>query len=153
MAYEKFTIALKKYSDVMEEYIAGGSILPGMVLLLDDDGTVKAHDNDAPAAFTVMVALEDDLQGKGIDDAYASGDPVQCWTPYSGDVFYGILEDGADIKIGDFLESNGVGYLQKFTSGQARLQALETLDLSGSSGEESSVGVLGFNKRIKVKVA
>ena len=146
------TITLKNYSNVYEEYKAGSAIIPGQLLLLDDDGTVKAHDDDAPAACLPMFAIEDALQGKGIDDAFTKDDPVRVWVPYRGDVVYAILEDGADVKIGDFLESNGAGYLQKFTSGHVVGVALDTLDLSGSSGEESSIGTLGFNKRIRVRV-
>jgi hypothetical protein len=152
MAYN--TIKLKKYSDVIEEYTAGGTILPGMLLAYSADDTVIAHNDDAPAATCLPIfALEDALQGRGIDDAYVSGDPVQCWIAGRGDQVYAILEDGAHVEIGEFLESNGAGYLQKFTSGNGAVaQALEHLDLSGSSGEEESVGPLGFNKRIKVRI-
>jgi hypothetical protein len=150
MAYN--TIKLKKYSDVIEEYTAGGTILPGMLLLYSANDTVIAHNDDAPANCFPMFALEDALQGKDIDDTYASGDPVQCWIPGRGDQVYAILEDGANVSVGTFLESNGAGYLQAYTSGKVVAQSLETLDLSGSSGEEESVGPLGFNKRIKVRI-
>jgi len=150
MAYN--TIKLKKYSDVIEEYTAGGTILPGMLLLYSANDTVIAHNDDAPVNCVPMFALEDALQGNDIDDTYASGDPVQCWIAGRGDEVYAILEDGAHIEIGEYLESNGAGYLQKYTSGKAVGYALEHLDLSGSSGEEESVGPLGFNKRIKVKI-
>jgi hypothetical protein len=150
MAYN--TIKLKKYSDVIEEYTAGGTILPGMLLLYSANDTVIAHNDDAPANCVPMFALEDALQGKDIDDTYVSGDQVQCWVAGRGDEVYAILEDGAHIEIGEYLESNGAGYLQKFTSGKVVGYALEHLDLSGSSGEEESVGPLGFNKRIKVKI-
>lgn len=146
-------ILLKNYSDVFMEFSAGSIIIPGQLLLLDTDGTVKAHDDDAPAAFLPLVAIEDALQGKEIDDVYVVGDPVRCWIPGRGDVAYLILEDGQDIAIGDFLEGNGAGYVQKFTSGKNVGQALEALDLSGTSGEESSVGVLGYNKRIRVLIS
>ena len=58
------------------------------------------------------------------------------------------------------LESDGNGYLQvaaaESASGATYPEsvvgvALEALDLSGSSGEESS-GALGYNKRIKIRV-
>ena len=150
MAYN--TIKLKKYSDVIEEYTAGGTILPGMLLLYSAADTVIAHDDDAPANCVPMFALEDALQGKDIDDTYVSGDQVQCWVAGRGDEVYAILEDGAHVAVGEYLESNGAGYLQKFTSGKTVGYALEHLDLSGSSGEEESVGPLGFNKRIKVKI-
>ena len=80
------------------------------------------------------------------------------------------LADGENVAIGNYLESNGAGYLQKHTedteswesgsiqegrsitiySQQIVAQALEALDLSDSSGGESS-GALGYNKRIKVR--
>jgi len=91
------------------------------------------------------------LQGNGIDDSYSADDPVQVWIPYRGDEFYGVLIDGENVAIGDFLESAGNGYLKKYTSGVIVGVALEAVDLSGSSGEESS-GALGYNKRILVKV-
>ena len=117
-----------------------------------------------------MFAVEDALQGRGIDDDYSSGDKVRCWTPLRGDVVNAILEDGEAVSIGDFLESNGSGYLQKLvdTEGSTAASydliysqpivgiALENLDLSGSSGtgstHESSVGTLGYNKRLQVKI-
>ena len=146
------TIKIKKYSDVIEEMTAAGVIYPGMLVLLGSGDTIVAHSDDAPANCVPMFALEDALQGKDIDDAYASGDKVQVWIPGRGDFVYAILENGENIAIGDFLESNGAGYLQKYTSGKAIAQAVEALDLSGSSGEESSAAPFGYNKRIVVRI-
>ena len=148
----KQTIKLKNYSNVMEEFIAGGTIIPGQLLLLGSGGTVVAHNDDAPANVIPLFACEDELQGKGIKDTYIATEPVQCWTPYRGDVVNAILEDGANVTIGDFLESNGAGFLQKFTSGAVVGVALEALDLSNSSGAEVSEAPLGYAKRIKVKI-
>lgn len=152
MAYN--TIKLKKYSDVIEEYTAGGTIYPGMLIRISAADTVAAHNDDAPAqGCLAMFALEDALQGKGIDDAYVSGDPVQCWIAGRGDEVYAIVEDGTNYTIGTFLESNGAGYLQAYTSGNGAIAiVIEALDLSGSSGEEESESPFGFNKRLKVKV-
>lgn len=161
MAYR--TIKVKKYSDVIEEIVASAAVTPGMLLVLENTGKVKAHaaaDKDA----IPMFALEDELQGKGIDDAYASGDPVQVWFPYRGDMVYAILADGQNVAIGDMLVSNGDGTLKKHVSDaeasgetltvyplQIVGQALEAVDLSGSSGEEES-GALGYDKRILIRV-
>ena len=120
-----------------------------------------------------MFALEDELQGNSIDDAYADGDQVQCWCAQAGEEVYAILaDDSAAVSIGDYLESNGDGNLtlhvsdtESFESNEAgeitvypeQLVgiALEAFDLSGSSGEESSgynsAGV-GWNRRIKIRV-
>ena len=110
MAYN--TIKVKKYSDVIEEIVAASAITPGMLLELASATTVKAHatagGNQLP-----MFALEDELQGNGIDDAYAAADPVQVWIPYRGDIVYAILEDGNNVAVGDFVESAGNGNVQK----------------------------------------
>jgi len=168
MAYN--TVKLTKYSDIEVEYDAVAAITPGMLLELTSAGEVQAHSSAGQNAFP-YVALEDELQGNGIDDDYAADDKVKVWIPGRGDIAYMILADGENVGIGDFLESNGAGYLQKHSedvesweSGSIQIartittytrqivaQALEAKDLSGSSGEESS-GTLGYNKRIKVRI-
>lgn len=157
----KNKIALKNYSDVFEELVAASEITPGMLVELTSAGKTQAHAN-AGQNVLPMFAVEDAMQGKGIDEVYAADDPVQVWVPGRGDVVYGILkDDSVAVTTGDFLESAGGGYLQKHETDSAGAveypnaivgQAMEDLDLSGSSGEESS-GPLGYNKRIKVRVA
>ena len=172
MAYN--TIKLKKYLDIIEEITATAvAITPGMLLELTSSCTVQAH-STAGGNVLHMFALEDELQGGGIDDNYAVSAKIQVWVPVRGEIVYGILVDGENVSCGDFLESNGAGFLQKhdpdeydtddsiggiFTN-QIVGQAIDSVDLSGSSGEESSggegfdssVGTLGYNKRIKVRI-
>ena len=83
MAYN--TIKVKKYSDVIEEMVASAAVTPGMLLIIESTGKVKAHNQADKDVFPIF-ALEDELQGKGIDEAYAANDPVQCWIPYRGDM-------------------------------------------------------------------
>ena len=164
----KHTIKLKKYLNVIEEYAAAAVITPGELLELTSAGTVQAHSVEGGNVLP-MFALEDELQGKGIDDDYASGDRVQCWIPTRGDVVNAILEDGETISIGEAVESNGTGYVQAHAvdtydsddagsiyGNQIVGISLEALDLSGSSGEgsagESSVGTLGYNKRLQIRI-
>lgn len=164
----KQTIKLKNYSDVLEEYSAASAVTPGELIELTSAGTVQAHSTEGGNVLP-MFACEDALQGKGIDDDYATGDKVQCWVPTRGDIVNAVLEDGETVNIGDFLESNGTGYLQKLVDVEISSQAadivypasivgiaLEYKDLSGSSGEgsegESSIGTLGFNKRLQIRV-
>lgn len=104
------TIKLKKYSDVIEEYVAGGAITPGMLVAYNSDKKVVAH---ATGNAVPMFALEDELQGKGIDEAYAEGAPVQVWVPYRGD-HVNALVTGAEIVAGDSLQSAGDGTLEKW---------------------------------------
>ena len=166
----KNTIKLKKYLNVIEEYEAAAAIIPGELIELTTAGTVQVH-STASGNCLPMFALEDELQGKGIDEAYAAGDQVQVWIPTRGDQVYAILADGNDVEIGNFLESNGAGELQLHagldvgSGGVVEYAepivavALEAVTLSGSSGDESSgwgydsvIAVLGTNRRIKVRI-
>jgi hypothetical protein len=162
MAYN--TIKVKKYSDVIEEMVASAAVTPGMLLIIENTGKVKAHNQADKDAFPIF-ALEDELQGKGIDDAYAANDPVQCWIPYRGDIVNAILADGENVDIGDPLTSDGHGRLKKHVTDtgastvpwtvypeQIVGYAAEALDLSGSSGAEVS-GPLGYHKRLLVRIA
>lgn len=121
------TIKLKKYSDVIEEYVAGGAITPGMLVAYGADKKVVVQPStDAMALF----ALEDELQGKGIDEAYAANDPVQVWIPYRGDQVNALIS-GADVEAGDFLQSGGDGSLVKY--GQSLAAATKDI-LNGAVG-------------------
>ena len=162
MAYN--TIKVKKYSDVIEEMVASAAITPGMLLIIESTGKVKAHNQADKDVFPIF-ALEDELQGKGIDDAYAANAPVQCWIPYRGDIVNAILADGQKVVVGDPLTSDGYGRLKKHVTDtgastvpwtvypeQIVGYAAEALNLSGSSGEETS-GPLGYHKRLLVRIA
>ena len=165
----KNTIKLKKYLNIVNEYLAAAAIIPGELIELTSANTVQVHATEGGNVLP-MFALEDELQGNDIDDAFAAGDPVQCWVPTRGDEVYAILEDNNHVQIGDFLESNGAGELQLYyvdigSAGEVEYGhsivgiALETIDLTGSSGAESSgwgydssVSPLGFNRRIKIRI-
>ena len=106
MAYN--TIKIKKYSDVIEEYDAGAGITPGHFVELASTGKVVV--NAAAGSYTLpMVALEDELQGKGITDAYVLNDKVQVWIPYRGDMVYALLAAGESVSIGDevYVDADG----------------------------------------------
>lgn len=166
MAYN--TIKLKKYNDIIIEKDAEAAITPGMILELTSSDTVQAHSSAGQNVSPPLVALENELEGEDIDTNYAADDKVQVWIACRGEVAYLILADGENVSIGDEVESNGAGYLQKHTADVESFEsaeagsitvypnqivgiALEALDLSGSSGEESS-GTLGYNKRIKIMI-
>ena len=154
------TIKLKKYLDIVEEYIANTTITPGMLVQLHTDGKLKPHATAAGPCLP-MFALEDELQGKGIDDNYANLDPVQVWVPTRGDIVYALLKDNENIAIGDFLVSDGAGSLQKYSAavdldsagdgnvqrGIIVAQALEAINLSSSSGTYPETGF-----RIQVRI-
>jgi hypothetical protein len=87
------TIIGKNYVNVFEEYVAAAAILPGNLIELTSSGTVQKHSGAGITALP-MFAIEDALQGNGIEDAYIAGDRVRCWIPNRGDVVYALLADG-----------------------------------------------------------
>jgi hypothetical protein len=130
----KHTIKIKKYSDIVEEYVAVGTITPGMLIELTSENKVQAHSGSAGASL-VMFALENELEGKGIDVNYVADDRVQCWIPNRGDMVYALLADGETAVIGNWLESNADGKLKVGTTKPIG-QAVEAVDMSGSTGED-----------------
>jgi hypothetical protein len=160
------TIKLKKYVDIIEEYEANAAIIPGMLIELMSTNKVRAHATSGGNVLP-MFALEDELQGKEIDDAYAAGDVVQCWIPVRGEIVHALLADGQNVSIGDALQSNGAGYLTKYVkeswesndAQQANIVydkvivgiALEAQNLSALDGSNSSL--TANSKYIKVRIA
>lgn len=138
----KNTIKLKDYLKVVEEYVAAGTITPGMLIEVTSAGKVQAHDSENGELLPVMFANEDEFQGQEIDDDYKSDDMVQCWIPQRGDMVYAILKAGEDVSQGDSLTSNGDGTLRGEDSGDSGGivgVATEDLDLSGSGAEDSRI--------------
>lgn len=133
------TIKLKNYLNVFEEYVANAAITPGHLIELISTGKVRVHATEDGNVLP-MFAIEDELQGNGIDDAYAADDQVQCWIPTRGDQVNAILKDEETVVIGDFLVSAGNGELKKYDATTSVLDAerpiavaLAALDLSSSS--------------------
>ena len=143
----KFTVKLKKYADIINEYPAVAAITPGHLVELTSADKVQAHGTEGGNAIP-QFALEDELQGKAITDAYAADDRVFVWVAGRGDEVNAILADGENVAIGDFLESKGNGTLKKWVAESATDvpnaivgQALEAVDMSGSSGEDPSARI------------
>jgi hypothetical protein len=162
---DRNSVIVKNYLNVFEEIEAAGVIYPGHLLELNTDGKVVVHDSPEGNVVPPMFAVEDSFQGKGMNDAYASGDQVRVWIPQSGDIVYAILSDDETVEIGDFLESNGDGCLQKHVAdvdssadittvyGSAIVGvAIEARDLTTSSLVDSYDDAYSQNKRIKVRI-
>jgi hypothetical protein len=152
MAYK--TIAVKGDPVRLEIKATAATLYPGYLLERTSAGLVKAHSNAGQNA-QKLFALEDDLQGKEINDAYSASARIQCGIFRSGDQVYAVLKDGENVSIGDFLESAGTGELQKHTASSAGAVeypeaivgvAVEALDLSTSAAESLA------NRRILVEI-
>jgi len=148
------TIILKGCG-VRNEAVASGSITPGMLVALTNAtaDTVVAH-NVAGGTCERAFAVEDDLQGNDIADAYATGSRVQYNIMQPGDEVYALLANGESAAKAAKLESNGDGYLRVVdadaSADEIAVQsvvavALEAVDMSDSSAADPS-------GRIKVRI-
>jgi hypothetical protein len=89
-------------------------------------GTAKAAPTNGP-----MFLLEDDLQGKTIADAYASGARVRFAVSQRGDEINVRIKAGETIAKNAALESSGDGTFKAFTDGVKVAMARE---VSGGVG-------------------
>jgi len=149
------TIKIKNYLNVFEEFVANAALYPGHLVEEMSTGKVRKHAT-SDGNVLPMFAIEDELQGKGISDAYAANDQVQVWIPTRGDIVNAVLADEETVAIGDFLTSAGGGELKKFdvpaSGGIVENPALivgvavTALDLSSSSASTIA------NTRIQVRI-
>src|SRR3990167_2684133 len=111
MAYR--TIVLKG-DPVRKELKAGGTITPGHIVQRNSANAVVVHPTAGGNA-SALVAVEDSLQGKDVDDTYSSNNRVQLAYLSSGMEVALILATSQTVVIGDLLESNGNGQVRKHT--------------------------------------
>lgn len=104
------TICLKGTFE-RKEGEASAAITPGHLVEFGGANDLQVH-STAGGVARKAVALENDLIGKGITDAYAAGETVQYGVFPSGSEFYGILAAAETCSRGDALESAGDGTLQ-----------------------------------------
>lgn len=95
-----------------EEYDADeAGIYPGHLIKVNTSNNVIRH--DVPEGRNErMFAMEDQHQGKTIDDVYANGDLVACILPNIGSQVIAWLADNEVVNIGDHLVSAGDGTLR-----------------------------------------
>lgn len=106
----KHTIALKG-PYVRKEGKASAAITPGHLIEFGGAADVRVHSTVGGQGRKAF-ALENDLIGKGITDAYNANDNVQYGVFPPGSEVYAILGAGLTCSKGDFLESNGNGTLK-----------------------------------------
>lgn len=111
----KQTIKLKKYGDIVNEYIAEGVLSPGHLVAVSATGGIKV--NAIATAQNLMVAVEDELQGRTIADAFAIGEPVQTWALQPGEEAY--LRVTGAVAVGAQVELVADGTVQALATGVA----------------------------------
>lgn len=118
-----------------DEAAANAALSPGHLIEILSTGKVRKHAS-AGAKVLARFAVEDALQGKTIDDAYAADDVVGFVAPKKGDVVNALLAAGNVYAKGDKLFSAGDGTLTNENNSAATYEPLaevkDALDLSGT---------------------
>ena len=128
------TIALKG-GFIRKELEAAAAITPGHMVEITSAGLCQVQSGLALAAQRAF-ALENDLVGKGIDDAYAVSETVQFGVCERGAEVYAWLDGNQSVAIGTKLGPGGDGSLVELGSleeGAVCAIALETVDNSAGS--------------------
>jgi hypothetical protein len=119
-----------------EEYKAAESgIYPGMQVKLDSNGELVKHSTSGGAIGDErMFAMEDQIQGKTVDDVYADDSIVTVIIPYLGCEINMLLLDDEVVEIGDKIMAGGAGQVKENSGGSSILGiATGALDLSTSA--------------------
>jgi len=93
---------------LLDEIVAGATISPGMLLRKQSTGVVNPAATEGGREER-MIALEDALQGKTVDDNYAAADIVSIGRFKRGEKFQGLLKAGVGVVVGEQLISAGDG--------------------------------------------
>jgi len=111
MAYRTITITSNQPP---KEGKASGTIYPGMALYRTSTADqVAVHNVQQGKIHGNLVAIEDELQGNGIADAYSTTNRILFRSFLPGDEVYLKIKSGQNISIGDKLVSGGNGYFEK----------------------------------------
>lgn len=110
------TIWMKPVEDIGRKYEEGRvktakTIYPGYLIEVTADGTLQPHSTDGDIA-ECLVAIEDPLQGRTIDDAYAAGELCRYLNALPGGEFQAVLEDGEVADQSKFWTSAGNGKIR-----------------------------------------
>lgn len=109
-----YSIIIKDWTSVRDEANAAEVITPGQFVTKNADGEFKKNAT-AGAAGPVIVALEDELQGKTIEDDYAIDAPVQGWYARRGAQVLAKVLAGFVPAVGDSVQISATGNLEVLT--------------------------------------
>lgn len=125
--YDPDTIVLGGTPTSINDLAASEAITPGHLIERHNSASVIRWRKHATAAVATgrVVAVEQLMLNKGVDDAYAAGDLVQAAALPSGAVAWMWIASGQNISAGNKLESAGNGTLRILASGVALFVALE----------------------------
>jgi len=150
MAYRSIIV---KGEGVRYEGKANAAITPGHLVEQMSTGNIRVHASAGGNAMRAF-AVENDLEGEEIGDAYVANERVQYNIFQNGDVVYGILADGQNASIGSKLESNGNGELRvagEESSGESQPESIVGLALDAVDASDSATTTVA-NRRIRCQI-
>lgn len=153
MAYK--TIAVSPGEMVEREADAAEAITPGHLVEVNSSGNLIKH-NSAGVRAQKSFALENDIVGDGIGDAYSANDRAKYAIFSKGSEVLAWLSAGDNVAIGDYLESNGDGLLRKVVDqnlNPSGAPVLEQENFIGIAREAKDLSVSGaVDSRILIEV-
>lgn len=99
-----------------EDHACDEVLLPGQAVERNTDGTVGKQ-STAGANVPLLIVLEREEMGQGVDGAYAIGDKVKIGHFGPGTVFSGYVASGQNLALGARVEYNGAGGFRVLASG------------------------------------
>lgn len=145
------TIVLKGVP-IRKEGVASGAITPGHLIEFGGANDLQVNSQAAKNARKAF-AVENDLVGNGITDAYASGDQVQYVVAGAGVEIYALLAAAATaVEKGDALESAGDGTL-RIQSTDAATDDTQRDSVVAYALEDVDNSAGATTARIKVEIA
>lgn len=120
----------------IEEALANAAITPGELIEWVPNASfrrLQVH-GSATGAAAPMFALENELAGEEIGDAYASGETVRFATCPKGTIILARITANVNLETGDWLESDGNGELQLSTSNNALVRVAQADEALTSTG-------------------
>lgn len=112
---------------IVNDIAASEAITPGhLIERFNNAGVIRFKKHATAAQATApIVALNQSMLNKTVDDAYAAGDLVEAAVMQKGATAWMFIASGQNIVAGQRLESAGDGTLRALAAGVALFHALE----------------------------
>lgn len=135
MAITRFppnTVHLGGQLTIVNDLAAGETVTPGMLVeRYSDSGTPKFRKASSAAGdVSQLIALDQHMLNRTVDQAYASGDLIEVGAAVKGSTWWMLIASGENLAAGAQLESAGNGLLRAQNSGKPLFVALEDTDNS-----------------------
>lgn len=109
-----------------EDHACDEVLLPGQLLERNTDGTCgKQSTAGVTTKIPLLICLEREEMGQGVDGEYAVGDKVKMGDFPPGTRFSGYIASGQNLTRGQRVETNGTGGFRALASGFPLATCLE----------------------------